>query len=206
MIYIIGGSPRSGKTILSRELSKELNIPYISSDYLRLVVMPYFNGKDKDDNFPFEKMFDLSGMSNFFKDHSGHEMLEADIKEAKTLWPGIESLIKHLLLSKINYIIEGVHFLPSLVNQFKDDKNFKIVILAKTDENKIFNGLLQNRNTGDWIADNIKDDETLLSAAKSLSEYGKYFTEESKKHGFKCINTEDNFLDKINYAMNCLKD
>jgi 2-phosphoglycerate kinase len=206
MIYLIGGSPRSGKTILSKKLAKALDIPHLSTDYLRLIVMPYFKGEDKNENFPFEKMFDLAGIDKFFNDYSGQEMLEADIREAKTLWPGIKSFIDHLLLCKTDYIIEGVHFLPNLVSQFKDDKNFKIILLAKTDSDKIFSGLLQNKNGGDWIADNIKDDKTLLSAAKSLSEYGKYFVEESKKYGFTCINTEDNFLGRIEDVANSLKE
>ena len=63
---------------------------------------------------------------------------------------------------------------------------------------------MQNKNSGDWIADNIKDDKVLLSAAKSLSKYVKYFIKESEKHGFICINTEDNFLDKINDAFDYL--
>ena len=206
MIYLIGGSPRGGKTILSRKLSKALDIPCLSTDYLRLVVMTYFKGDDKNEHFPFEKMFDSADIDKFFKDYSGQEMLEADIRETKTLWPGIESFIKHLSLCKTDYIIEGVHFLPSILSQFKDDKNFKIVLLAKTDDGKIFSGLLKNKNSGDWIADNIKDDKILLSAAKSLSEYGKYFIKESKKYGFVCINTEDNFLDKIEEATNYLKN
>ena len=50
MIYLIGGSPRSGKTTLSKKLAKELDIPYISTDYLRLVAMEYFKGEDKSEN------------------------------------------------------------------------------------------------------------------------------------------------------------
>lgn len=205
MIYLIGGSPRGGKTILSKKLSKILDIPYLSTDHLRLVVMPYFHGVDKDDNFPFEKMIDWAGIDQSFKNYSGQEMLKADVREAKTLWPGIESLLRNLSISKANYIIEGVHFLPSLVKQFKDDKNFKLVLLTKRDTDKIFNGLLQNRNNGDWIADNIQDDSSLLIAARSLSEYGEYFIEESRKYGFMCINTEENFYDRIDDAISYLK-
>lgn len=207
MIYLIWGSPRSGKTILAKKLSKTLDIPYISTDYLRLVVMSYFKNEDKNINFPFEKMFNIAwGIDNFFKNYSWKELLKADIKESETLWSGIESFIKHLLFSKTNYIIEGIHFLPKLIKKYKDDKNFKIIILTKIIDDKIFNGLLQNRNTWDWIADNIKDDKILLSAAKSLSEYGKYFIKESKKYEFMFINTEDNFHDKIEKANNYLKN
>ena len=120
MIYLIGGSPRSGKTILSKRLSKALNIQYISTDILRLVMVACLKGADRYEYFPFEKMFDSAGsVEKFYKNTSAKKMLKADIEEAKILMPGIKAFICHLLNSEMDYIIEGVHFLPSLVSQFK---------------------------------------------------------------------------------------
>lgn len=205
MVYLIGGSPRGGKSFLSRKLSQKLNIPYISTDNLRLVVMPYFTGRDKYKNFPFEKMFDLSAIDKYFKNYTGRDMLKADIKEAKTICPGVKSLVHHLLACKMDYIIEGVHLLPSLIQSFKSNKNVRIVFLTKLDENKILNGLVQNKNNNDWITSNVKEAKTISMAAKSLCVYGRFFVAETRKHGFKCFNTEDDFLDKINRAVKYLE-
>jgi 2-phosphoglycerate kinase len=206
MIYLIGGSPRGGKSILSRKLSKTLSVPYISTDNLRLVILPYFKGKEKDKNFPYIKMFDLANIDKFFLRYSGQEMLRADIKEAKSIWPGVKSLIDHLLAYKMDYIIEGVHLLPNFVKEYKDNKNIKIAFLAKLDEEKIYQGLLRNKNNGDWITDNTKDKKVISMAAKSLYYYGKFFLKETKKYGLKCFNTEDNFLDKIQAASDYLRN
>ena len=206
MIYLIWWSPRSGKTTLSKKLSQELSIPYISTDYLRLVVIPYFQWDDKKENFPFEEMFEkYNNVEIFYKNSKGKDILNADIKEAHTLWKGIMGFIQHLLLSKTDYIIEWVHFLPELVNTFKNNTEVKIVILIKEDEQKIFDGLIENRWSGDWIADNIKDDTVLRSTAKSLSEYGKYFNEEWEKYWIHIINTEESFQSKISIAWDYLK-
>lgn len=206
MIYLIGGSPRGGKSILSRKLSKALNVPYVSTDNLRLVALPYFKGKEKDKNFPFIKMFDSATIHKFFQKYSGQEMLEADLKEAKSIWPGTESLINHLLVCKIDYIIEGIHLLPNFVKQYKGNKNIKIVFLTKINEKKIYQGLLRNKNNNDWLADNTKDKKIISMAAKSLLDYGKFFFKETGKYGFKCFNTEDNFFDKIQKASDYLRD
>lgn len=203
MIYLIGGSMRGGKTTLAKKLSDVLNVTYISTDYLRLVVMSYFEGKEREVNFPFEKMFDVSDM-NIFQDYPGRELLKADLKESETMWRGIESFIKYILLVNKDYIFEGVHLLPSLVAKYKNDSNFKIILLAKTNQEKILQGLLENRGNGDWIADNIDNDEVLVSVAESLVEYGKYFTRECDEYGLKCINTEDNFSDRIDEALKYL--
>jgi 2-phosphoglycerate kinase len=205
MIYLIGGSPRSGKSILSRKLSKKLNIPYISTDNLKFVVMPYFKGKEKLKCFPIEKMLDFAAFDKYYENYTGQEMLSANITEAKSMWPGIKSLILYLRACEMDYIIEGVHLLPNLLTRLSNDKNIKVVFLAKSNEVKILNGLLRNKNNNDWLVDNVKNKKTISIAAKSLCDYGKYFNMESKKYGFRCINTEDNFLDKIQKASDYLR-
>jgi 2-phosphoglycerate kinase len=206
MLYLIGGSPRGGKSILSRKLSKALTVPYVSTDNLRLVVLPYHKGKEKDKNFPFIKMFDSVAIDKFFQKYSGQEMLRADLQEAKSIWPGMKSLIDHLLVCKMDYIIEGIHLLPNFVKQYKDNKNVKIVFLTKVDEGKIYKGLLRNKNNSDWLMDNTKNKETILLVAKSLNDYGKFFLKETEKYGFKCFNTEDKFLDQIQKASDYLRN
>ncbi|OGF36670.1 hypothetical protein A2468_02890 [Candidatus Falkowbacteria bacterium RIFOXYC2_FULL_46_15] len=169
-------------------------------------MLPYFKGKDKGKNFPYIKMFNLAAVDKFFLRYSGQEMLKADIKEAKSIWPGTISLIDHLLACKMDYIIEGVHLLPNFVKEYKDNKNVKIVFLTKIDEKKIYQGLLRNKNNGDWIRDNTKDNKVVTMAAKSLYVYGKFFLKETGKYGLKCFKTEDNFLDKIQKASDYLRN
>lgn len=206
MIYLIGGSPRGGKSILSRKLSKKLSIPYLSTDNIRPVVMPYFKGKEQDKKFPFEKMFDLTAIKKYFLDYTPSQVVKADLVESRSIWPGVKQLITHLLECKMDYIIEGVHLLPNLVKEFKSDRNVKILFLAKFDEEKIFNGLFKNKNNSDWIIDNVKNKDTIRLAAKSMSAYGVYFEREAKKYRFKLINTEDNFSRRINRAVRFFTD
>lgn len=206
MIYLIGGSPRSGKTILSKKLANDLGSLYISTDILRLFMLASLTGDDKYKYFPFEKMMDqASTIDTFYKEVSGENMLLADIEEAKNLMPGILAFIEHFKKLNIDYVIEGVHFLPNLISHLKSDEKIKIVMLTKTDTNKILDGLKENKGKDDWIADNINDDQILLNAAKSLVEYGKYFETGSAKYKVKCINTENDFFDKIEDVINYLK-
>lgn len=201
MIYLIGGSPRSGKSLLSKRLSKSLKIPQISTDTMRSIVLPYFKDKNKKNNFPFETMFNSSNVDEYFEKYSGQDMLKAEITEAKALWSGIKSMVRHLDVCKMDYIIEGVHLFPCLLKEFKNNKNIKIIYLTKINEKKIYKGLLQN-NGGDWILDNIKKEQSIILASKALSEYGHYFMREAKKFKFTCINTEDNFLKEVNNLKN----
>lgn len=206
MIYLIGGSPRSGKTILARKLSQKLSIQNISTDLLRLFMIASLNPADKYKYFPFEKIFDTAGsVESFYQSTTASEMLAADITEAENLMPGILAFIDHLQKTETDYIIEGVHFLPSLIPHLKTAPNIKILILTKTDGTLIHQGLKENKGQSDWIADNIHNDQTLANAVNSLAEYGKYFETESEKYQFHYINTEDHFLDKIEEAVKYLE-
>lgn len=132
-------------------------------------------------------------------------MLRADIQEARSIWSGLKSLLDHLLLCKMDYIIEGVHLLPSLVKQYKDNKNVKIIFLVKFNVAKIYHGLIRNKNNGDWIASNTKNKNVILKSAKTLCNYGHYFQGDIEKYNFKCFNTEHHFFDKINRAVTYLR-
>lgn len=157
MIYLIGGSPRSGKSILSRKLAKKFNIGYVSTDNLRPVVMPYFPRKDKFIHFPFEKMFDAANINDYFEKYTGKQMLKADIKVTRMIWSRVKNMIDYLLKCKMDYIIEGIHLLPSLVKQYKKERNIKILFLGKLNENKIYKGLVNNKNNNDWITGNTQN-------------------------------------------------
>ena len=197
MIYLIGGTPRSGKSILSRKLSRKLNVPYISTDNIIPIVNPYFKKHTRDKIFPLN----LISISELLEKYSGKDMLSFDLTEAKAIWPGTKQLIYHLIECKMDYIIEGVHLLPHLVKEFKHNHNIKILFLAKFDEEKIYKGFFKNLNNSDWIIEHAKDDDTIRSAAKSLSVYGVYFKKEIKKHNFELINTEYYFSRQINKAV-----
>lgn len=205
MIYIISGSPRGGKTTLAKKLSLRLSIPYFSTDYLRLMLIPYSSPwVERDTHFPFEKMCDASGIASLYRDYSGHDLLDADIVESDFLWTGIDTFISFLLQTWQDYILEWSHFLPRLVSKYKDEASVRIVYLTKTDEEKIFDGLVNNRGNNDWIADNIHDDSTLRLAASWLAEYGKYFEVESAKYWLTSISTENDFSETLERVLDML--
>ncbi len=205
MIYLIGGSPRSGKSILSRQLAKKLNIGYISTDNLRPVIIKYFSRRQQALKFPFIKMFDSTEVEKFFQKYDGESQLKADLIESRTIWPGVRSLIDHLIACRMDYVIEGVHLLPNYINRLKKhEKELKIAYLVKRDAELLLKGLKKSRENNDWIAAHIKDDDVLRLAARSIAVYGEYFYRETGKYSFKTINTEIAFNNKLRSAMEYL--
>ncbi len=82
MIYLIGGSPRSGKSILAKRLARKINCPWISIDDLRFFASPYV----KKDKLPFDRMYP-NDTDLFFSKFRPQKIIRAEIVESHTLWP-----------------------------------------------------------------------------------------------------------------------
>lgn len=202
MIYIIGGSPRSGKTIVAKKLSKELSCSKLSIDDLRPVIIKCIPKKELRQKFPFKVMY-YGDNDNFYEKYLSGDILKAEITEAKSLWPGVAEFIKNKALSKRDFIIEGVQLLPALVNTLRKEKfwrEIKTVYLIRTDKGLILEGIKKNKAKNDWLLVNTKNHKTLERAAEQLSVEGKYLYEEALKYKFKTINTEKNFNQKLKEA------
>ncbi len=205
MIYLISGSPRAGKSTLSRKMGEELRVPYLSIDNIRPIVMAYFKGEEAKQRFPFMHMFDAAKIDEYFQKYSDQEIFAADMKEIESVWLGTEALIDYLLVCKMDYILEGIHLLPTLMEKYKNNPDVRIIYLVKTDVEKILAGLYQNTSQHhDWLMGNTQNEETIRLAAKSLVIYGEYYTAEAEKHGFEHVNTEDDFVGKLEYAKDYL--
>ena len=138
MIYLIGGSPRSGKSLLAEKLAKKLNISWFSTDYFRAVVMHTYPKKELSTAFPGEYAFQKMEENNdfFFNLFTPAQCLKFDLDDAKTLWPGIKVFLEWISDQKQDFILEGVHLLPKHLSTLRKEKywkEMKITYLVKTD-------------------------------------------------------------------------
>jgi len=200
MIYLIGGAPRCGKTILAKKIALKHKISWITTDTLRFVILAHTPKSQIKQKFPFETVKTAKGQYHFER-YSPQTLLKLEITEANSMWPGIKELIKQFINSNQDYVIEGVNLLPRLVNQFKNTKfwpNIKVVYLIKTDLKKIKEGIPKNKKEFDWIlAGGINVPGRLGKAAQMIRYESKYFVTQAKKYKFKLVNTDSNFNKKI---------
>lgn len=193
MIYIIGGAPRCGKTILAKRIALKKKIPLLLTDAIRPVILSYLPKSELKTKMSFTAMKGSECCSS-------EESLRAEIIEAKTMWPGIKALIHQLSLCKQNYVIEGVHLLPELVWQLKKEKywkNIKIVFLIKNDLDKIVAGLTKNKDEFDWLQSCLSDKNKLCHIAEMVKLKSSYIEKQTKKYRFTVVNTDTAFKEVI---------
>lgn len=101
MIYLIGGTAKSGKTYLANKFLTEKNISNISTDYLMMA---------------FSKVESLDIKVD----------TEDDRSVARKLEPFLKTIIEEMINNDIDYLIEGVHITPNLVNRLNQEYSDQI--------------------------------------------------------------------------------
>ena len=109
MIYIIGGAPRAGKSVLGQQVSANLKIGWISTDLL----MDLLRVKN-DDGIKAEW-------------NASPEAIQAT---AERFFPYLERFVWGVSSMAESYMIEGVDFLPAQVRQLSKQHQIRSVFVG----------------------------------------------------------------------------
>ncbi len=109
MIYLVGGAPRVGKSILGQQVAAHLKIGWISTDLLMTIL-----GMTKVEGIKTE--WDATP--------------EAITASAEWFFPYLERFVWGAASLAENYLIEGVDFLPSQVKQLSAQYPLQAVFLG----------------------------------------------------------------------------
>ena len=109
MIYIIGGAPRAGKSILCQQVSAKLQVGWISTDLLLELL----------------RLKNEEGVKTEW-----NAVPEAIIADAQWFYPYLERFIWGVSSLAENYVIEGVDFLPEQVMQLSAQYQIRSVFLG----------------------------------------------------------------------------
>ena len=210
MIYLIGGPPRTGKTTLAKKLSKRLGISWLSTDTLEVVSRAYVNKSEWEKKYPYTFMRRNHGNRNndyFYREYSAEKIISALKKQAKTAVPAIDNFIANEIANGNDFILEGYHLDPALVNKLVrkfGKKNFKVVFLTKLDSQKFAEDVYKSTTPNDWLLVLTKKAETFVKVGHMVAKYGDYFEKEAKRFKFRIINTDSNFKKQLQAAVNYL--
>jgi 2-phosphoglycerate kinase len=207
MIYLIGGPPRVGKTILAESLARKKSIPYFSLDHVTSVIVPYLPAQEHSAQLPLRIARLDTNFSNddFYARYSTEEIVGFYLRQAETCWPGIESFIKYAIQDDHDLILEGWQILPRLLRMMITNDNqdkMKAMYLYKINVEAIAVGFKTNTSKSDWVMRNTRDEGTYQAIAKMISHFGQYIEAEGRQYGFHAVNTESGFNEKIGLSLN----
>ena len=158
MLYIIGGAPRGGKTLLSRRFMQARRVPYFSTDAL-IWTLSHANPK--------------SGIS--------HKL--PIVTKSEKLWPIAKHLLTFFAYVEDSYTVEGDVILPRHVKELQDENKNVLACFfgypSITPEEKLHLVRIHARKEKDWT--NNIDDASLLYTFRQAIEFSRYLKHECEK-------------------------
>lgn len=168
MLYILGGSPRSGKSTIGRKLVKEKAIPFFCIDFL-ITSLQEVKPLNIQHGQPF-------------------------IGKAENLWPLVKPLLIHLLQEESNYLVEGDGILPKhvleLMKQYPTEIKSCFVGFSQADLNQKFKDIREFVGKGDWTK--RIDDMKLKQNIEDMIEFSNYLKNECSKYNIPYFDSSNN--------------
>ena len=183
MTFLVGGTPRSGKTVLKQILLDKYHVPGITTDLIR----------------------DALGKSMPELGIKGHSL--SDQEKSEILWPHFREIIKQRDMYKDILLIEGTNFLPKYLHEFKDHKDIRMCFLgySEIDPEQKFREIKQYPSIeGEWT-DDLSDDE-LKKLIEEFVKISRYFRDECKQWNIQYFDTSSDFHKKVQQAVGYLMD
>lgn len=201
MIYLIGGTPRSGKSILATQLSEHLGIPLYSTDDLEGEVRESTPEEELGTKFPKTVIRKEANQSNdeMYSKFTTEQITKAYVQQSRAVWDEIEKLA-----GSKDCIVEGYHIHPELVSRLEkkfDGENVRSVFLTRSNIKKIVNEATQFASEGDWFIEWTENESTYPMMAKMIKEFSEYLEAEARKHKLRTYNVDGQFEGKLNEAL-----
>ncbi len=206
-IILIGGPQRCGKTTLAQNISKELNIPWVTTSTLEATIRRYTPDEQSDELFPksmLRKKAD-GGNNTMYSTYSAEKIVESYLKQSDTVSDGIHAFVNHIRKQDWDYILEGYHVTPKLIAQIeKEGIKVKSIILVNTNPNELINRSLSSETKHDWVRDEISDTDNYIKIGEMITLYSNTLSEEAKNYNVRVVDMGQDFQKSFDEVLESL--
>jgi 2-phosphoglycerate kinase len=186
MIFLLGGPPRVGKSIISNEIRQKHAVSVVSTDTLGAVLENVLSPESAPDLFVFGK-FNKMPMTERVKliTKNPAELIDYVRKESHVVWKAVDVFIRRENDEGRDALIEGVAVLPELVSRLENIPH-RVVFIGNQGENHKENIKKSAEvNERDWMRD--VSDQYISAFAMFVKRMSAYIEQEAKKYGFEYI-------------------
>lgn len=178
MIYLIGGAPRLGKSILAQKIKKDFNIPALSMDILSGFEIKNLTEDERKKRFPVPD-FSSKASENTI---TPEQRVELTVIGAKSMEPMMSQLISDTIRDGKSLLLEGYHILPEFVRDLSTkygEGQIRSLFIGSVQTGQVTEGILKN-TVENWITS--QSSEVIYQAAEFVVAFSDYIRKEAEKY------------------------
>lgn len=200
MIYLIGGAPRLGKSVIARQLSKKLGIPWVSTDFLWAIATKYTSARERRRLWPIVSGF---GERTAFANLPLEKQVRFQFHEARSLWTALFTFVHYHVVAHDDYILKGVHLTPRIVARLKAlpfaRGKIRALVIVDGDEQRILRNMLRNTSRDNWMHGASQRVQGLI--ARFDAAVDRRFERDVKRYRIEVLRKSDDFNHDIRRAV-----
>lgn len=150
MIYLLGGAPRVGKSIIGRELAKATEFDYVSTDDVTEKALAAISKERQAILFPGPNFF-RNPEENILSPMERTTLL---MISNGSLRPDIDAIVRNAIAEHKNLVVEGAHLLASHARELEDEfgsEQVRSLFVGWKDVDAIGNGIHQDTGDRNWL-------------------------------------------------------
>ncbi len=196
MIFLLGGAPRVGKSIISGEIRQRYAVSVVSTDTLGAVLENTLSPEAAPDLFVFSRFNEMSAADRVkLMVNDPAELVDYVRRESRVVWKAVEAFIRREEDEGRDALIEGVAVLPELVNQLEDIPHRVVFIGNQGSKHKETIKKHAEENEHDWMRG--VSDEYVCAFAMFVERMSAFIEQETKKYGYEYIEMDEELLGNV---------
>jgi 2-phosphoglycerate kinase len=196
MIFLLGGPPRVGKSIISGEIRRKHALSVVSTDSLGAVLETVLSPEAAPDLFVFDRFNKIpvaERVELIAKDPA--LMIRYVRMESHVVWLAVEAFLRRENAEGRDVLIEGTAVLPELMSRIEDIPH-RVVWIGNQGEHHQENiKKFAEENEKDWMRD--VSGEYIDVYALFVRQMSAWIELEAKKYGFRYIEMDKKSLGDV---------
>ncbi len=196
-IILIGGTPTVGKSTMAGLLSKQLDLPWISTDQTREIMRVIANKDDHPDLYNVEGHDAVSFLTTF----SAEEIADMEFRQGIAAWAGNKKLIEDDYTWRQGFIVEGVNILPELIPTLETSSYIRPIFLIDDSEERMREVVF---GRGLWEDAHKYPDDVKEKEVEWATIFSKRLEKSALEHGYPVVKIEKNSEKDLQAVMTAL--
>jgi 2-phosphoglycerate kinase len=196
MIFLLGGAPRVGKSIIAAELRRRYALSVVSTDTLGAVLESVLSPEAAPDLFVFSRFNEMPAAERVQLMVNDPAALVAYVRrESGVIWPAVEAFMRRETEEGRDVLIEGAAVLPELVHQLEELPHRVVFIGNQGSQHQEKMKRYAAQHEHDWLRG--ASDEYIGAFSIFVKRMSAFVEQEAQRYGFAYIEMEEALLGDV---------